>query len=241
MRSAPIEAAGREVFLKILSIDTSSRAGSILLGEDQKVLGEINLDSSETHSVRLLSGVDYLLKNLGIRLLDLDAFAVVSGPGSFTGIRIGLTTVKGLADSTSKPVIPITALEAWVEKFPRLQGTIVPLIDARRGEVYWAVFERVGEAVRELTAGRVDKPAQMLSQLVQDEILFIGGGAAQYRDLLINCHPPGWKVAACDPFLGRSMVPIAYQRARHGQFTSALDLQAYYLRRSDAEIYWKEE
>src|SRR5439155_8655993 len=173
MRSAPIEAAGREAFLKILSIDTSSRAGSILLGEDQKVLGEINLDSSETHSVRLLSGVDYLLKNLGIRLLDLDAFAVVSGPGSFTGIRIGLTTIKGLADSTSKPTIPITALEAWVEKFPAQQGILAPLIDARRGEVYWAVFERVGEAVRELTAGRVDKPAQMLSQLVQDEILFI--------------------------------------------------------------------
>jgi len=241
MRSAPIDAAGRKVALRILSVDTSSSAGSILLTDDEKVLGEINLDSPETHSVRLLSGIDYLLKNLGLPLADVDAFAVISGPGSFTGIRIGLTTIKVLADSTSKPTIPITALEAWVEKFPAQQGILAPLIDARRGEVYWAVFERVGEAVRELTAGRVDKPAQMLSQLVQDEILFIGGGAAQYRDLLINCHPPGWKVAACDPFLGRSMVPIAYQRARHGQFTSALDLQAYYLRRSDAEIYWKEE
>src|SRR2546426_7559948 len=118
MGSAAIVAAGRKVALKILSLDTSSSAGSILLAEDERVLGEINLDSPETHSVRLLSGVDYLLKSLGFRLADVDAFAVISGPGSFTGIRIGLTTIKGLADSTSKPTIPITAFEAWVEKFP---------------------------------------------------------------------------------------------------------------------------
>lgn len=227
--------------MRILSIDTSSSAGSILLAEGERVLGEINLDSTETHSVRLLSGVDYLLKNLGFRLADLDAFAVICGPGSFTGIRIGLSTIKGLADTTSKPTIPVTAFEAWVEKFPGLQGILVPLIDARRGEVYAAVFERVGAVVRELNAGRVDKPAQILSQLVQEEIMFIGGGANQYRDLLISCPHPGWKVAACDPFLGRSMARIAYQRASHGQFTSTLDLQAYYLRRSDAEILWKEK
>src|SRR5207249_652646 len=204
-------------------------AGGILLAEDERVLGEINLDSTETHSVRLLSGVDYLLKNLGFRPADLDAFAVISGPGSFTGIRIGLSTIKGLADTTSKPTIPITTFEAWVEKFPNLTGIIVPLIDARRGEVYAAVFERVGEVVKELNAGRVDKPDHILPQLIQDEILFIGGGATKYRDLLIDCHHQGWKVVASDPFLGRSMARIAYQRASHGQFTSALDLQAYYL------------
>src|SRR5437867_3688749 len=125
--------------MKILSIDTSTQAGSIVLSDGENLVGEINVNSSETHSVRLLVGVDSLLKSSGVRLDEIDAFAAICGPGSFTGIRIGLTTVKGLAETLSRPVIPITAFEAWVEKFSDRQGIFIPMIDARRGEVYMAV------------------------------------------------------------------------------------------------------
>jgi tRNA threonylcarbamoyl adenosine modification protein YeaZ len=226
--------------MKILSIDTSSSAGSIVVAENEKILGEINIDSAETHSARLLSGIDYLLKSLGLLLRDVDAFAVISGPGSFTGVRIGLTTTKGLAETTNKPAISITAFEAWVEQFPLQQGVIVPLIDARRGEVYAMVLERRGGDLKRLSEGMVDKPSQILGPLNHDEILFIGDGSTKYRDLVVEVHRPRWSIAASEGFLGRSMARLAYQRGLKHDFTSALDLKAYYLRKSDAELYWKE-
>jgi tRNA threonylcarbamoyladenosine biosynthesis protein TsaB len=231
----------REVALKILSVDTSSSAGSILLADDEKILAEINIDSLQTHSVRLLNGIDYLLKSLELRLNDVDAFAVISGPGSFTGLRIGLTTVKGLADTTSKSTIPIITFEAWVEKFPEQPGVIVPLIDARRGEVYATAFERTGGVCRQLTAEMVESPVRILSCLHQDKILFIGDGSIKYRELLLSFHRPQWSIATSDCFLGRAMARIAYRHALEGKYTSAQDLQAHYLRRSDAEIFWKEK
>jgi tRNA threonylcarbamoyladenosine biosynthesis protein TsaB len=227
--------------LKILSIDSSSSAGSILLAEDEKIVAEINLDSSQTHSTRLLPGIDYLLKSTGLDLADVEAFAVICGPGSFTGIRIGITLVKGMAETTSKPVIPITAFEAWVTKYPTRQGVIVPMVDARRNEVYAAVFERAGEEVQQLGASMVDKPAHILSRLNPATVLFIGGGSAKYRELILCNGHSGWNVATSDPFLGRPMARLAFQRFRQGQFTTARELQAYYLRKSDAEIFWKEK
>jgi tRNA threonylcarbamoyladenosine biosynthesis protein TsaB len=227
--------------LKILSIDSSTTAGSILLAEDEKIVAEINVDSDQTHSARLLPGIDYLLKSTGLELADVEAFAVICGPGSFTGIRIGITTIKGLAETTSKPVIPIMAFEAWVTKYPTRQGVIVPMIDARRNEVYAAVFERTDEEVTQLSAGMVDKPAHILPRLKPATTLFVGGGSARYRELILGNDHSGWDVATSDPFLGRPMARLAFQRFRQGQFTTARELQAYYLRKSDAEILWKEK
>lgn len=227
--------------MKILNVDTSTNAGSIVVAEDEKILGEINIDSAETHSVRLLNGVDYLLKSLGLLPRDVDAFAVISGPGSFTGVRIGLTTTKGLAETMDKPAISITAFEAWVEQFPLQQGVIVPLIDARRGEVYAMVLERTGGDLKRLSEGMVDKPSQIFGRLNHDEILFIGDGSTKYRDLIVEVHRPRWSMAASEGFLGRSMARLAYRKGARGEFTSALNLKAYYLRKSDAELYWKEK
>jgi tRNA threonylcarbamoyladenosine biosynthesis protein TsaB len=226
--------------MKILSIDTSTSAESIVLAEDENILGEINIDSAETHSVRLLSGIDYLFKSLGLGLSFVDAFAVISGPGSFTGVRIGLTTIKGLAETTAKPIVPLTAFEAWAEKFPLEQGIIVPLIDARRGEVYARVFQRTDGRLSKLSEGMVVIPSQLFSHLDYERILFVGGGGSRYRQVVSECGRPLWRILGSDAFLGRSMARLAYQRALKHDFTSALDLKAYYLRKSDAELYWKE-
>jgi len=227
--------------MKILSIDTSTSAGSIVLAEDERILGEISIDSAETHSVRLLNGIDYLLKSLVLHLSDVDAFAVISGPGSFTGVRIGLTTIKGLAETMGKPTIPLTAFEAWAEKFPLELGVIIPLIDARRGEVYATVLERTDGRLHVLSDGMVDKPSQIFGMLNHDEILFIGDGAIRYHEVISGCRRPRWSVATSDVFLGRSMARLAYQKGIKNEFTSALDLKAYYLRKSDAELYWKDK
>ena len=165
---------------------------------------------------------------------------MISGPGSFTGIRIGLTTVKGLADSLRKPVLPITSFEAWVEKQDDLQGILIPLIPARRGEVYACVYERRGSELRVLSDGMVGEVASVISQISEAEVSFIGYGANQYREIIEGSGRGKWRIFVTDLFLGQPMARIAYRRATRKEFGSAQDLVAFYLRQSDAEIHWKE-
>jgi tRNA threonylcarbamoyladenosine biosynthesis protein TsaB len=225
--------------MRILSVDTSTAACSIVLSVDGKLEGEINVESEETHSVRLLPGIDKLLRSCSCTIKEVDAFAVVSGPGSFTGVRIGLTTIKGLAESLAKPTIPVTAFEAWVEKVPEQQGILVPVIDARRGEVYGAVFSRNGEATQLVLPGKVEKVPELLTSITHPQACFVGGGAAIYKDLIVA--RPGWRVLAGDLFLGRAVSRIASRRAEASTFLTAAELQAYYLRRPDAELKWKQQ
>jgi tRNA threonylcarbamoyladenosine biosynthesis protein TsaB len=164
---------------------------------------------------------------------------VVCGPGSFTGVRIGLTTIKGLAESLARPTIPVTAFEAWVEKFPEQQGILVPVIDARRGEVYGAVFNRNGETAELLSPGIVEKVPELLTSIAHPQACFVGGGAVIYKDLIVA--RPGWRVLAGDLFLGRAVSRIASRRAEATTFLTAAELRAYYLRRPDAELKWKQQ
>jgi tRNA threonylcarbamoyladenosine biosynthesis protein TsaB len=227
--------------MKILCIDTSSSAGSVVLVCEEGVRGELYVDSTQTHSARLLSGIDSVLTSASLTIGDVDGFAVISGPGSFTGIRIGLTTVKGLADSLRKPALPITSFEAWVEKHHDLQGILVPLIPARRGEVYACVYERQGSELRVLSDGIVGDVASVISQISEAEVSFIGDGANQNREIIKGSGRKHWNILVTDLFLGQAMARIACRRAIRNEFCSAHDLAAFYLRQSDAEIHWKEK
>jgi tRNA threonylcarbamoyladenosine biosynthesis protein TsaB len=226
----------------ILSVDTSTSAGSIVLSNgEERLIGEVNVNSEQTHSARLLPGIEILLKSAGLTLGHLDAFAVICGPGSFTGVRIGLTTIKGLADCFAKPVIPITAFEAWVEKFPEQPGIVVPVIDARRGEVYAAAYRRSEGELSVLAPGVVEKAGVFFASFPHPEAYFIGSGASQYRELILGGERPGWSILPGDGFLGRPMARIAHRKAKSGNVVSAAELEAYYLRKSDAEMNWKEK
>ena len=226
--------------MNILCIDTSSSAGSVVLICGEDLLGELYVDSPQTHTARLLTGIDAVLKSANQILSDIDAFAVISGPGSFTGIRIGLTTVKGLADALRKPVIPITSFEAWVEKYPDLQGILAPLIPARRGEVYASVYERKGSELSVRSEEIVGEVGSVVSQITEVEVSFIGCGANQYREVIEAKGRGSWNILVTDPFLGQPMARIAKRRAMRKEFCSAQDLVAFYLRKSDAEIHWEE-
>lgn len=234
------EQARREMpVVKLLCLDTSGSAGSIVLSEDDTILGEINLDSACTHTARLLSGIRYLIDHAEIGLNDIQAFGVICGPGSFTGVRIGLTTVKGLAETLDRPAVSVTAFEAWVERFPEWQGVLVPMIDARRGEVYAAVFERSHSRLVQRNPGFVGAPGELLDTLDQETVLFLGGGARKYRDLIRSRGRPRWRVAQTDPFLGRALAALALSKANREEWTAPPDLRAFYLRRPDAEVNWK--
>jgi len=226
--------------MKILCVDTSTRAGSITLSEQDRILGEFNVDSGQTHSARLLPGIDALLKSTGLGLADTDALAVICGPGSFTGLRIGLATVKGLGYMHSKPIIAVDAFDAWFEKFSELQGVVIPVLDAGRGEIYARIYGRGSEQDQILSPGSVDKAATFVKGLSFGAATFVGHGAEVHRSLIIGRNQPGWTIRTADLFLGRALARIAHRKLKSSEVVSAAELEPYYLRKSDAELNWKE-
>src|SRR3712207_4927086 len=137
--------------MKILSIDSSTSSASCAILEDNKLLGEITLNDKKQHSVILMPLIDSLLKDLKLTINDIDAFAVSSGPGSFTGLRIGIATVKGLADGTGKPFVGISSLDGLAFNLAYSSGIICPIIDALRDNVYTALYSFEYGKLKKLT------------------------------------------------------------------------------------------
>ena len=126
--------------MKILVLDASTKVASVALAEDGRLVYEVNLISEKTHSTRLMPMVEDAFESTGWSSSEIDVYGVVEGPGSFTGLRIGMATVKGLADAFDRPVTGVGTLDVLAMNIPFFTGITVPILDARRGEVYTAVF-----------------------------------------------------------------------------------------------------
>jgi len=127
--------------MTVFGIETATMTGGIGIVRDGILLAELRLNIKTTHSERLLPGLDYLMRAAGMKLADMDAVAVSIGPGSFTGLRVGLGMAKGISFALEKPVIPVPTLEAMAWNLPFSAYPVVPLFDARKKELYGAVFE----------------------------------------------------------------------------------------------------
>ena len=224
--------------MKVLCVDTSSTAGSVVLAEDSNILGEVNLNSSLTHTSRLLTSIQHILNHVGLALNSIDGFSVICGPGSFTGVRIGLATVKGLAEILSKPILAVTTFEAWAQKAFKWRGTVVPLIDARRNEVYARVFERNDNCLIQRKPDWVGSPEKFLQTLDSKSILFLGDGAEKYDELIRSEGSSSWEIAETDFYLGRSLVSIVNSKEYFQKWSKPEEIFPYYLRKSDAEMKW---
>lgn len=171
----------------ILGIDTTTLSCSTALMQDDQLLAEMTLNIRKTHSERLMPLIDSLLKESMIHVEDIDAIAVAVGPGSFTGLRIGVATARALAQGLKIPAVAVPTLEALAEVVPSPGVLICPLLDARRGEVYSALFRRKTmppfdlEAVFEQAAQPLNA---LLVQLKQEKepVVFIGEGVAGYEE-----------------------------------------------------------
>ena len=164
----------------ILAFESSAKAASVALCRDGSLLSQYSQCSALTHSRTLLPMAEDLLKNMEIRMTDVELFAVAHGPGSFTGIRIGVSTVKGLAWALDKPCIGVSTLEAMAWHGLAAGGLICPVMDARRSQVYNALFRITDGAPRRLTPDRPIALAELAQELrVLDEPAFlVGDGAA---------------------------------------------------------------
>jgi tRNA threonylcarbamoyladenosine biosynthesis protein TsaB len=183
----------------VLALDASHPKGSVAVARGEEILCEILFDASDTHSATLLPNVDACFKTAKVSLAEVDRIAVVTGPGSFTGLRIGLATVKAFAAVRRVPVVPLVSLEVLAAAFPFVSSPVVPLIDARRGEVYAACYRTAGGSPVEVIPVFSATPDRLAAALaaagIAEPLVMCGTGSLRYRAALEPAMPPGSRFA----------------------------------------------
>src|SRR3989442_866207 len=217
--------------MRVLAVDTSSERGSVCVADRGEVLGEIRLASSIQYSERLFRSIEFLFQYLPFSLKDIDIFAAARGPGSFTGLRVGLAAMEGFVAAHHNRGAGITTLQALAWKTGVSDALIAPMIDARRGDIYGAVYRRArtGDAFDTLIEEQppvVLKPAEWLAGLPGGPLGFWGDGAVRYRPLLEQAQ---WRIKSIDLYLASTIAELAID-------PNVGPLTPLYVRKPDAEI-----
>lgn len=223
--------------MKILAIDSTAIVGSCAVLDDEKLLSLFTVNNGNTHSETLLPMIESSLKLLGIAPDDIDVFAISEGPGSFTGVRIGAATVKGLAFGKNKPCIGVSTLEALAENLSSVSGIICPAMNARRNQVYNALFRCESGKMQRLCDDRAISVPDLENELAGfDEPVYICGDGdfllheskTKSRDYAfaneISRHQNGYSVGIC-----------ALRKYRVGDVKTDITIAPTYLRPSQAE------
>jgi len=221
----------------LLTLCTATRTGSLAISRGETLLGEVTIDPVGTQSEIILSSLDRILCDLDLCLNEMDAFAVVQGPGAFTGLRVGVATVKGFALATGKPVIGVSSLQTLAAQVPDYPGRVCSLIDARKNEVYAACYQWQGGLPALVGRERVVDPEQLLEN-IEGDTLFVGDGATAYRTLIVRRLGERARFAPwpTNTIRAGSAALLALEIFRGSGAVSPEYLNPVYIRPSDAEI-----
>jgi tRNA threonylcarbamoyladenosine biosynthesis protein TsaB len=222
--------------MRLLGVESATLSGGVALLDGDRLLGEITLNIALTHSERLMSAVDRLLADCGLAPADLDGLAVSVGPGSFTGLRVGIATVKALAMALDLPVAAVPTLDALASRLPFADAPVCPILDARKGEVYLSLYRwRDGGMAREwdylalppeLAAARLDAP-----------VILLGDGIEACRPWLDRLGADARVAPAAQRMPSAASVAVLGRAALSaGEGVGADSLAPLYLRPSEAEL-----
>ena len=172
----------------ILSVDTSAIVASVAVCEDDTIIGEFFVNNHQTHSQTLMPMVEGLLKCCNVSIQDIDLFAVSAGPGSFTGLRIGISAIKGMAMATGKPCAGVSTLEAMAQNLLDFDGFICAVMDARCGQVYNAIFKVSDGNITRITPDRAITIDELALELEKNKCknFFVGDGAKMCYNILVQ-------------------------------------------------------
>ena len=225
-----------------LGIDTSSPSGSVgLHASDGSLSALLSLSAGPTHSTRLLPGIDALMRTAGVRPEDVDVIAAACGPGSFTGLRIGMATAKGLALASARPVTGFSTLETIARAAAPWGGgcgVVCVVLDAGRGEVYRGLFRVSGEGLDPMAPEAALAPAQAMAAMTMPAMV-IGDGLTAHRDAILPLLPPGSIMVPEAPPIGLELARRALRLAHEQGIDRLPPLAPHYLRVSDAERSWR--
>ena len=222
--------------MKILAVDSTATTASVAICEDARLLAEYTVSNGNTHSETLLPMIESSLRTLGLSVSDIELFATSAGPGSFTGVRIGAATIKGLAFNSQKPCVAVSTLEALAYNLIGRRGLICPVMNARRSQVYTALFESDGEKLSRLTEDNAMSIAELDSLLAKrkQSVSFCGDG----YDVTV----PEIKLTEYESVPERQRIQSAYsvacvalEKYMRGEYVGDRELVSTYLRPCQAE------
>ncbi|MBQ3125102.1 MAG: tRNA (adenosine(37)-N6)-threonylcarbamoyltransferase complex dimerization subunit type 1 TsaB [Clostridia bacterium] len=218
--------------MKILAIDTSSFPASVAIADDGILLGEYIIRNQRKHSQNIMMMTERLFDDLGMDISDIDVFAVTSGPGSFTGLRIGISSVRAFAQAMKKPVAAVNTLEALAYNFSFSDTVIVPMLDARRDEVFTAAYRFKNGTAEEITPPCVMTIDEICETYKTGNVIFTGDGAIIHKDELC-----GFTLAPMNLSETRasSLALAAYKKAEKNELCDYNHVSPLYLRKSQAE------
>lgn len=223
--------------MKILAVDTSDNTATACVAEDNKLLAESIVNYKKTHSQTLMPMIDKCLNDSGTDISKIDVFAVANGPGSFTGLRIGVSAVKGMAHALDKPIVEVSTLEGMAYNLYMCEDIVCPIMDARRSQVYNAVYSWDGGKLNILTPPR----ALSIEECVEDvkkygrKVVFLGGGVDVHREYIAEQMGENAIFAPFSSNAQRASALAVAAMARIGEKKTCYEVVPFYLRKPQAE------
>jgi len=224
----------------ILGIETSTKTGSVAVVSDDGVIAQYSLNIEVTHSERLMSTVDRVLKDTGLAIRDMDGYAVAIGPGSFTGLRIGLAAVKGLALVSGKPIATVPTLKALAWNLPYTAYPVCPMLDARKNEVYAALYLFEDNVLVDVMNESVISLSQ-LSGRISEKTIFTGEASHLFRGDIEKIFGNRALFAPLSAIMpsAATVAEIGLTMIKSGKQTDPDSVTPMYIRRPEAEVAWE--
>src|SRR5882724_10329513 len=222
--------------MKVLALESATLSGGAALVDGERLLGEVTLDVAVTHSERLMAAVDRLVADCGLSPHDLDGLAVSVGPGSFTGLRVGLATVKGLGLALDLPIAAVPTLDALAGRLPFADAPVCPILDARKGEVYLSLYRWRGDRMSR-ERDYLALPPELAAAELEAPVILLGDGIEACRPWLGRLGD-GVRVAPAAQRLpsASAVAELGHAVLAAGGGVSAEALVPLYLRPSEAEL-----
>jgi tRNA threonylcarbamoyladenosine biosynthesis protein TsaB len=228
--------------MKVLGIDTSTSCGGIGLIDDGEVISDYLLNLPVTHSERLLGAVEFVLKEAHCPIENIDGWAIALGPGSFTGLRIGVSTAKGLAFATEKPVAGVSILDVLASQIAPTPYLICPILDARKREIYTAFYRYEKRAfLKRQSDYQAIRPENLVKKITEPTI-FLGDGVKTYGDFFLNSLPSSaiFPLAPLHVSHGSMVAKLGFKLLQKGEYLNLSTFSPIYVRPSEAEMKWQE-
>ncbi len=225
--------------MKILGIDSSGLVASVAMACDDVIVAEFTVNNKQTHSQTLLPMLEQVMRFSGVELEGIDGIAVAAGPGSFTGLRIGASTAKGLGLALDKPIISVPTIEGMAYQMAEAEGIICPIMDARRNQVYTGIYEMKGQELHVLHEQFAVDIHELLQELQQynKKVHFLGDGVPVYRNIIETGYKGEFSFAPAHMSRQRaaSIAVLGQKYFEEGRVESAAAHKPVYLRKSQAE------